>query len=342
MIWALPAWSVCGFTGTGELHWAAGGVGRADPASPAAARLDVPLAAALVGPARTRRPGACASRPAFRSPRSRPGSLPRPTRSGSGSGWTGGNRGALADQRAVSRRPRCPGRRRPLPGPGLRQGGPCGSCAPVCGVMARTAIDRVAIAALPVAAADRRGLARARGKVPLSRRGDPSPGGQAGPARRGRPLHGGDAPLAGRVRARAGRAGRSAGTAQAAAGGAARQAAQAGGAGRPVAAGPAASGAGPGIAGLRAWRPPSSQPGLGRRPASSGSPRTLEAGWLAPRGARLHAGRTRPSRQWPGRKRWDVGFRSSRDEFRERPAAVVRRIFREGVARVFRSVFRLP
>ncbi len=47
-------------------------------------------------------------------------------------------------------------------------------------------------------------------------------------------------------------------------------------------------------------------------------------------------------RQWLSRKGGDVGFRGGRDEFRERPAAVGRGIFREGVIRVFRGGFRLP
>ncbi len=47
-------------------------------------------------------------------------------------------------------------------------------------------------------------------------------------------------------------------------------------------------------------------------------------------------------RQWLGRKRWNVGFAKGLDDFRERPAGVLRRIFREGPARVFRTGVRLP
>ena len=60
------------------------------------------------------------------------------------------------------------------------------------------------------------------------------------------------------------------------------------------------------------------------------------------RGRVVVSARSHRVRQWLRRKRRNVGFRGGRDEFRERPAAVGRRIFREGVIRVFRGVFRLP
>ncbi len=47
-------------------------------------------------------------------------------------------------------------------------------------------------------------------------------------------------------------------------------------------------------------------------------------------------------RQWRRRKRWNVGFRGGRDEFRERPAAEERRIFAGGITGVFSAVFYLP
>src|SRR5580692_3595733 len=44
-------------------------------------------------------------------------------------------------------------------------------------------------------------------------------------------------------------------------------------------------------------------------------------------GRRLVRVRRHLVREWPGRKRWNVGFRGSRDEFGERPAREERRIF---------------
>ena len=65
------------------------------------------------------------------------------------------------------------------------------------------------------------------------------------------------------------------------------------------------------------------------------------AGGRARRWVPVCAG-SRRVRQWLRRERRNVVFRGGRDEFRERPAAVGRRIFREGVISVFRGVFRLP
>lgn len=79
---------------------------------------------------------------------------------------------------------------------------------------------------------------------------------------------------------------------------------------------------------------------IGRvRPAVSvraGHPeaRSLEVGDTG--GRRLEGVRRHLVREWPGRKRRNVGFRGSRDEFGERPAGEERRIFPGGVTSVFR------
>ena len=49
MIWAPAAWRVGWSTGTGELHWAAGGVGLAEPACPAGPEVALAAAVAVAG-----------------------------------------------------------------------------------------------------------------------------------------------------------------------------------------------------------------------------------------------------------------------------------------------------